>query len=101
MKAILRTHFSETRFVDKIVDIDDNHDFAGGPYQDTVPFAVGSNQEILQLEDLEAVASKLSIKPIQQSDGQWIVENHTVRHTGSTRDGVLRAALFSLGMLKI
>jgi len=101
MKAILRTHLNETRFVDKIVDIDDNHDFAGGPYQDTVPFAVGSNQEILPLEDLEAVVSKLGIKPIQQPDGQWIVENHTVRCTGPTKDSVLQAVLFSLGILKI
>lgn len=50
MKAILRTHFSETKLVDKIVDIDDKHNFVGGPYQDTVPFSVGSNQEIIPLD---------------------------------------------------
>jgi hypothetical protein len=68
MKAILRTWHLETpaadkvvigldktttyksvTFTDKIVTISDNHNFADGPYVDTVPFAVGSNQEILPL----------------------------------------------------
>jgi hypothetical protein len=34
-----------------VVEIDDNHEFYNGPYQDTVPFAVGSNQAILPIED--------------------------------------------------
>jgi len=51
MKAILRTYLSETSFEEKIVDIDDDHIFAYGPYQDTVPFTVGSNQSILPYED--------------------------------------------------
>ena len=33
------------------VEIADTHNFADGPYVDTVPFAVGSNQTILPEED--------------------------------------------------
>jgi hypothetical protein len=51
MKAILRTYDRDASFLDRVVEIDDDHDFSGGPYQDTVPFAVGSNQTILDLED--------------------------------------------------
>jgi hypothetical protein len=51
MKAILRSYHNETSHTDKVVDIHDDHDFGGGPYQDTVPFAVGSNQSILDSED--------------------------------------------------
>jgi hypothetical protein len=47
IKAILRTYHSETESSDRVVDIDPAHDFAGGPYVDTIPFAVGSNQAIL------------------------------------------------------
>lgn len=47
MKAILRTWKSETEKEDTVVEIADNHNFADGPYVDTVPFTVGSNQEIL------------------------------------------------------
>jgi hypothetical protein len=51
MKAILRTYHNELSFTDDVVEIDDNHDFSNGPYQDTVPFAVGSNQTILELDE--------------------------------------------------
>lgn len=51
MKAILRTYFNETSFEDKLCEIDDDHNFAYGPYQSTVPFSVGSNQTILPYED--------------------------------------------------
>jgi hypothetical protein len=51
MKAILRSWHNETSHTDEVVDIHDDHDFGGGPYQDTVPFAVGSNQSILAIED--------------------------------------------------
>ena len=50
MKAILRTYHNELSFTDRVVEIDDDHDFGDGPYQDTVPFAVGSNQTILDLD---------------------------------------------------
>ena len=52
MKAILRTYdFRDASFTDRVVEIDDNHNFSNGPYQDSVPFAVGSNQTILEIED--------------------------------------------------
>lgn len=52
MKAILRTYTDKDGdFFDKIVEIDESHDFLNGPYADTVPFAVGSNQTILSLND--------------------------------------------------
>ncbi len=49
MKAILRTYHNEHSATDRVVEIDDDHDFSNGPYQDSVPFAVGSNQTILEL----------------------------------------------------
>jgi hypothetical protein len=52
MKAILRTYdHRDASYTDRVVEIDDNHDFSNGPYQDSVPFAVGSNQTILELGD--------------------------------------------------
>jgi hypothetical protein len=36
--------------VDEIVEISAEHDFTKGPYQDTVGFAVGSNQTIFPQE---------------------------------------------------
>lgn len=50
MKAILRSYHSETSRTDKLVEISDSHDFAQGPYVDTVPFSVGSNQSILPID---------------------------------------------------
>lgn len=49
MKAVLRTYDKEKHISDKIVEISDSHDFLDGPYADTVPFSVGSNQSILPL----------------------------------------------------
>jgi len=51
LEAILRTYVSEGFYFDEIVLIDATHDFIGGPYQDTIPFAVGSNQEVLPVEE--------------------------------------------------
>jgi hypothetical protein len=34
-------------FTEEMVQVDDDHIFAYGPYQDTVPFSVGSNQDII------------------------------------------------------
>jgi hypothetical protein len=51
MTAILRTYISENVFTEEMVEINDDHIFAYGPYQDTVPFSVGSNQSILPFED--------------------------------------------------
>jgi hypothetical protein len=47
MTAILRTYISESVFTEEMVQVDDNHIFAYGSYQDTVPFSVGSNQDII------------------------------------------------------
>jgi hypothetical protein len=47
MTAVLRTYQGEDNITDKLVEISDAHNFADGPYVDTVPFAVGSNQSIL------------------------------------------------------
>lgn len=51
MNAILRTWRSELYYEDSLVQISDNHHFEDGPYVDTVPFSVGSNQEILSVDD--------------------------------------------------
>lgn len=50
MKALLRTWMREEIQQDDVVEIDPSHDFLGSPYEDTVPFSVGSNQEIIKLE---------------------------------------------------
>lgn len=47
-RAILRSYESETKFSEDWCLVADDHSFANGPYQDTVPFAVGSNQAVLQ-----------------------------------------------------
>lgn len=47
MMAVLRTYQGEDKITDKLVEISDDHNFANGPYVDTVPFAVGSNQAII------------------------------------------------------
>jgi len=52
MKAILRTWDTrESTFEDVIVEVRADHKFSEGPYVDTVPFTVGSNQEILPFEE--------------------------------------------------
>lgn len=50
MKAILRTYQQDEHVSDKVVEIDDSHNFNDGPYVDTIPFSVGSNQEIVPLD---------------------------------------------------
>lgn len=45
--ARLRTHHAEGAHTDQLVSISADHDYSKGPHQDTVGFAVGSNQEIL------------------------------------------------------
>lgn len=52
MKAILRTYTSENSYYDVLREIGDHHDFSKGPYEDTVGFAVGSNQAILPVDRL-------------------------------------------------
>lgn len=51
MKAILKTYASEKVSNYQLVEISDHHDFTDS-YADTVPFAVGSNQEILEYAPL-------------------------------------------------
>jgi hypothetical protein len=53
MKALLITYNITTGDLDesRLVDIDDDHNFANGPYQDSVPFSVGSNQTIVEIEE--------------------------------------------------
>jgi len=50
MKAVLVTYRGEETAFKDVVEIDDNHNFADGPYVDTIPFAVGSNQSIQPME---------------------------------------------------
>ena len=51
MKATLRTwHAPDDVSTLKLVEISDDHDFAQGSYADTIPFAVGSNQEIIEYD---------------------------------------------------
>lgn len=50
MKAILKTKAGEGIFFEEIVEIHDDHIFCYGPHQDTVPFKVNQNQEILPFE---------------------------------------------------
>lgn len=51
MTAILRTYLNEKVIYEEKVEIDDDHIFAYGPHQDTVPFVVASNQDLIPFED--------------------------------------------------
>jgi hypothetical protein len=51
MKALLITYDQESLVESRLVDIHDDHNFADGPYQDSVPFSVGSNQTIVEIEE--------------------------------------------------
>jgi hypothetical protein len=82
MKAILRTYHNETNHTDEVVDIHDDHDFGGGPYQDTVPFAVGSNQSILAIED---AFHRLETHPLHDSSATGGAIRFT-HHDGSIRE---------------
>jgi hypothetical protein len=70
MKAILRTYYDKSSsHTDKVVEINDNHDFSRGAYVDTIPFAVGSNQTILPLE--EGNLGDLTPKEARQIVGRY------------------------------
>ena len=46
-KAVLVSIYKEEIQSARRVLISEDHDWAGGPYADTVPFAVGSNQYLI------------------------------------------------------
>jgi hypothetical protein len=50
MKAQIRTYYLDTLKIVQNIEIPDNYD--GDAYGDTIPFSVGSNQEIVTDEDL-------------------------------------------------
>lgn len=50
MKAILVTYNKDVSCETAEVEIDVKHDFSKGPYQDTVPFSVGSNQNVIPID---------------------------------------------------
>ena len=52
-RARLITYQGETIVQSNIVEILPGHDFSAGPYQDTIPFSVGSNQTIQPVEESE------------------------------------------------
>ena len=79
MIAILRTYGCDGRFDDSIVNISDDHKFEEGPYVDTVPFPVGSNQSILSLEDtglIEMVDAPLPTSPLLEALKQCITHGN-------------------------
>ena len=49
MKALLVTYDKEKIVETCEVEISDLHDFSSGPYADTIPFSVGSNQNIIEI----------------------------------------------------
>jgi len=70
-----------------LVEISADHDFANGPYQGTVPFAVGPNQTILSLEDLgtaeveawlrKAADAYYNSEPVMSDkDFDWLIGYH-------------------------
>ena len=63
MRAILRSYAGERIAEERLVDVADGHKFHLGPYQDTVGFPIGSNQDILEIElgsfkDIEVKTAK-------------------------------------------
>lgn len=53
MKAVLITYKGEAIESRKIVEISDDHKWEDGPYVDTIPFSVGSNQTVVDYEYYE------------------------------------------------
>ena len=51
MIAVLRTYNGEELDHDTLIHVDDDHEFYDS-HADTVPICVGSNQTVLDLEDL-------------------------------------------------
>lgn len=49
MQAYLHTYRQDTLIESQLVTLPDNYD--GNPYGDTVPFCVGSNQELVPVAD--------------------------------------------------
>lgn len=49
MKALLITYGKEEVIQVDEVEIDPKHDFSNGPHQDTIPFSVASNQDIVPI----------------------------------------------------
>ncbi len=63
MKAFLINYRKEEIAEVRPVEISDDHDWLSGPYVDTVPFSVGSNETIIPYEDGE----KLYLKYLETS----------------------------------
>jgi hypothetical protein len=57
--ALLRTYHTGGFTEDQLVEISADHDFEKGPYQDTVGFAVGSNQTIFRWSHFYSSCSHL------------------------------------------
>jgi hypothetical protein len=74
-KAVLRTYLNNSGdFVDRIVEVSEDHDFSKGPYQDTVPFCVGSNQYLYEIQNgLAGFFDKPIIKKLEVNElaGDW------------------------------
>jgi hypothetical protein len=51
VEAFLISYQRDTISNIQLVEISDDHDWSAGPYVDTVPFSVGSNQTIVSYED--------------------------------------------------
>ena len=51
MKAILISYDHERIIQVEVVEISPDHAFSNGPYVDTVPFSVGSNQSIVEYDE--------------------------------------------------
>jgi hypothetical protein len=51
-KAVLRTHVGELPVLDEIVEISEDWSRGDGIHGDKIPFSVGSNQVILELDEL-------------------------------------------------
>jgi hypothetical protein len=66
MKAILVTYDGQSIESRQLVEISDNHDWSGGPYQDTVPFSVGSNQQLVPWEYEEYIHDYAGIADITE-----------------------------------
>jgi len=70
MKAILRTYHSETNISEEVVEISDDHHFEDGPYVDTIPFSVGSNQSVLPLDEAVAAHRRQDYEELTEEQDQ-------------------------------
>jgi hypothetical protein len=90
MQAILRTYKSEFLQIEQLVDLPDDYDWGGGPYQKG--FVVGSNQTLFPIADVQW--------PVYVSHGSPELENEEsiceVEHFDDRVEVIFNSGFFTI-----